>query len=84
MMKRETIKKAKVQTINLSNLDGDGSFLCPTCGTKISPDDENEEDYQILDTKVTGDELEELVISCGTCGTTIRVTGFQEAGTFSE
>jgi hypothetical protein len=45
----------------------------------ISPDDESEEVYKILDTKVVGDELAELVISCGTCGTVIKLTGFQQA-----
>jgi hypothetical protein len=50
----------------------------PKCGTLISPDDETEEVYKILDTKVVGDELAELVISCGTCGTIVKLTGFQQ------
>ena len=44
----------------------------------ISPDDESEENYQILDTKVVNDELAELVISCAKCGSTIKLTGFQQ------
>ena len=43
----------------------------------ISPDDESESNYKIVDTKVMDDELAELVISCGKCGSTIRITGFQ-------
>jgi hypothetical protein len=43
----------------------------------ISPDDENEENYQILDTNVINDELAELDISCGKCGSVIKLTGFQ-------
>jgi predicted RNA-binding Zn-ribbon protein involved in translation (DUF1610 family) len=79
MMKREIVKKAGVQTVDLAALDAEGSFPCPTCGTMISPDDETEEVYQIVDTKVVGEELMELIISCNTCGSTIRVTGFQQA-----
>jgi hypothetical protein len=44
----------------------------------ISPEDETEEVYRIVDTKVYNDELVELVISCGTCGTHIKLAGFQQ------
>jgi hypothetical protein len=66
------------QSINLTNLNGDGSFPCPKCGMSISPDDESEDNYQILDTKLVNDELSELVIACGKCGCNIRITGFQQ------
>jgi predicted RNA-binding Zn-ribbon protein involved in translation (DUF1610 family) len=79
MMKKNVVKKSGLQTIDLSLIGGDGSFPCPKCGTMISPDDETEEVYKIVDTKVVNDELVELVISCGTCGTVVRVTGFQQA-----
>jgi predicted RNA-binding Zn-ribbon protein involved in translation (DUF1610 family) len=78
MLKKQVMKK-ELQTLDLSTVEGDGSFACPKCGTMISPDDESEEVYKILDTKVVGDELAELVISCGTCGTVIKLTGFQQA-----
>ncbi len=65
-------------TINLAALEGDGSFLCPNCGLSISPDDETEDNYQIMDTKLVNDELAELVIACGKCGCTIKLTGFQQ------
>ncbi len=72
-------KKEKCEhTVNLASLDGDGSFACPRCGTSISPDDETEENYQIMDTKVVNDELAELVIACGKCGCTLKLTGFQQ------
>jgi hypothetical protein len=77
MMNNTVIKKSGIQTINLSNLDGEGSFPCPKCATMISPDDESEEVYKIVDTKVVNNELAELVISCRTCGTTIKLIGFQ-------
>ncbi len=53
---------------------------CPKCGMSISPEDETEDNYKILDTKVVNDELSELVISCGKCGSTIKITGFELIG----
>lgn len=78
MMMKSPEVKFKAYKINLATLEGDGSFLCPKCGKSISPDDESEENYQILDTKVVNDELVELVISCANCGSTIVLTGFQQ------
>jgi hypothetical protein len=71
-------KKGGVYTVDLTQLDGEGTFPCPKCGTMISPDDESEEVYKIVNTKVVNDELVELVISCGTCAGRIRLTGFQQ------
>jgi len=77
MMMKKLEKKCFPFTINLVAMEGDGTFACPKCGTMISPDDESESNYKIVDTKVTNDELTELVISCGKCGSTIIITGFQ-------
>jgi len=76
-MMKKLDKKALAYTINLASIEGDGSFQCPKCGLSISPDDESEENYQILDTKIDNAELAELVISCNKCRSTIKVTGFQ-------
>jgi hypothetical protein len=78
MMNKQTLKKPKIQSIDLNSLDGEGSFACPNCGTRISPDDESDESYKILDTKVVGVELVELLISCGTCGMRLKLTGFEQ------
>ena len=78
MMKRQAIKKEKLCTLDLATIEGEGSFPCPSCGTMISPDDETEEVYTIIDTKMVGGELAELVIRCATCRTVIKVTGFQQ------
>jgi predicted RNA-binding Zn-ribbon protein involved in translation (DUF1610 family) len=75
-MMKKLDKKTSTYTIDLAILEGDGSFQCPQCGLSISPDDESEENYQILDTKLVNDELAELIISCNKCGSTIKVTGF--------
>jgi 5-methylcytosine-specific restriction endonuclease McrA len=76
MMKRTTIKRDLNYTIDLTKIDGDGAFACPKCGTPISPDDESEETYHIVKTKVKNDELTELVLTCNKCRSTIKLTGF--------
>ena len=78
MMMKKLDKKASQYTIDLAAIEDDGSFECPKCGKSISPDDESEDNYQILDTKVVNDELAELVISCGKCKSTIKLTGLQQ------
>ena len=62
--------------MDLTELQGEGDFPCPCCGTIISPEDETEDVYIILDTKVTGDDLEELEIQCNKCNSKIRLVGF--------
>ena len=77
MMKKDETKKDVLQTIDLTQIDGDGSFPCPKCGTVISPEDESEEVYKIVDTKVINAELVGLTIMCNTCKSNIKLTGFQ-------
>ena len=77
MMKKSMSQKSLPYKINLAEIDGDGSFPCPKCGTVISPEDETEQVYKIVSTKLINDELVELVIMCGTCGSKIRLTGFE-------
>jgi predicted RNA-binding Zn-ribbon protein involved in translation (DUF1610 family) len=79
MMRKSVSKKSVAYTIDLTQIEGDGSFSCPKCGTVISPEDETEEVYKILDTKIVNDELIELLITCGTCGSNIKLTGFQQS-----
>jgi predicted RNA-binding Zn-ribbon protein involved in translation (DUF1610 family) len=76
MMKKTTVKRETSYTIDLTKIDGDGAFSCPKCGTLISPEDETEETYHIVETKVKDDELAELVLSCKKCGSTIKLVGF--------
>ena len=70
--------KSVPYTLDLTKIDGDGSFPCPNCGTAISPEDETEELYKIVDTKVINDELVELIIMCSNCRTNTKLTGFQQ------
>jgi len=69
------VKKTEY-VVNLMEIEGDGSFPCPKCGALISPDDETETVYSIIETKMKGEELEELIIRCNVCGSIIRLTGF--------
>ena len=62
--------KNKVQhKIDLKQINGDGAFPCPECATMISPEDESESVYKIVDTKVSNSELVELTIKCNNCKT---------------
>jgi len=76
--KEKRMKQSNEQAyaIDLAKIEGNGDFPCPRCGAMISPDDESEEVYTIVDTKVRGESLEELTIQCNKCGSKIRLTGF--------
>ena len=78
MIKNAEIKKSAAFTIDLTTIQGDGSFPCPKCGTEISPEDESEKVYKIVNTKVVNNELVELVVMCGNCRSTIKLNGFQQ------
>lgn len=69
-------KQFLVHKIDLTKLDGKGDFLCPICKTKISPDDETEEFYTILEPEVKNNKLETLLIRCNNCSNKILLTGF--------
>ncbi len=62
--------------VDITQIEGDGDFPCPKCGVMISPDDETETVYKIIDTKVKNRNLEELVLQCNKCGSKIRLVGF--------
>ncbi|KPV64117.1 MAG: hypothetical protein AOA66_0431 [Candidatus Bathyarchaeota archaeon BA2] len=70
------MKQPLVYEVDLTKIKGAGDFPCPSCGVVISPEDETEEVYTILETKVKGESLEELVIQCNKCGSKISIVGF--------
>jgi len=70
------LKQPLVYEVDLTKIKGEGEFPCPNCGVIISPEDETEDVYSILETKVKGESLEELVILCNKCGSKIRLVGF--------
>ena len=69
-----------VYNVDLVKLEGKGDFLCPCCGTLISPDDETEEIYSVLEARVRNDFLENLLIRCNNCSNKILLTGFSVHG----
>jgi len=69
--------------VNLCKLEGTGKFPCPVCGSVISPDDETEDTYSIVDTKTKNFDLEEITLECNKCksihkNTRIKIKGFIE------
>ncbi len=77
MAKRNYGSSNAAYHIDLNEMDGDGAFPCPKCGTVISPEDESEEVYRIINTKVMNDQLVELIIECGSCKSNIVLGGFE-------
>jgi len=70
------IKQIQSHILDLTQIDGNGEFLCPECGRKISPDDCTEKDYSILEIKMETESLDEVIIRCNVCSTTIHLIGF--------
>ena len=63
--------------IDLTEIEGEREFPCPTCGEMISPDDESDIVYDILEIGTGEDgDLREIIIQCEKCGSTIHITGF--------
>jgi hypothetical protein len=63
--------------VDLKAIEGDGAFPCPSCKTMISPDDESETTYKIVDIKTFKDgSLKALTVLCKKCRSTIVLEGF--------
>ncbi len=68
--------RKKTYTVDLANIEGEGDFPCPKCGTKISPDDETEEVYTVIDSIIGEDDaVESLTIQCKKCNSIINLEG---------
>jgi hypothetical protein len=69
--------RKKIYKVDLTTIEGGGDFPCPKCGISLSPDDESEEVYTIIETYI-GDEdnLESMIIRCNKCKSTINLEGF--------
>ena len=70
------MKQLLVYKIDLLELEGKGIFLCPYCEVTISPEDETEEIYSVLEAKVKNDILDNLLIRCNNFSNRILITGF--------
>lgn len=66
----------KFDIIDLTRIIGRGEFECPKCGIKISPDDESEDVYTILEPVMKEEYLEKIILQCNSCKSQIHLTGF--------
>ena len=55
VQKGKQTKQMLVSELDLTKMDGNGDFPCPTCGVTISPEDETEDVYTIIEEKVRND-----------------------------
>jgi hypothetical protein len=76
MRKAKELEAIKFYTIDLRRTDGEGEFKCPRCGVLISPDDETEDTFTILEPVMKGDALHEISILCNRCKSQIHLVGF--------
>jgi predicted RNA-binding Zn-ribbon protein involved in translation (DUF1610 family) len=77
-MKQKITQQIKAYKLDISQTNSDGSFRCPHCGIKISPDDHSEATYTLYDTKLKDNNIDEVVIYCKNCLTFIHLGGFFE------
>jgi len=67
-----------VYRINLNDIEGSGDFPCPSCGVIISPDDDSEKTYRIINIETYKDgSLKNLSLLCKNCNATIILEGFE-------
>jgi predicted RNA-binding Zn-ribbon protein involved in translation (DUF1610 family) len=75
-MMSKKLKQILSYMVDLTKTDREGAFQCPLCGNSISPDEDSEKDYSILEAKVNASSLEEVVIRCNRCESQINLIGF--------
>ena len=73
------MEKSKSFVVDLSKTKRSGEFECPKCGVRISPDDQSEDAYIILETIMKRDCLEKLILQCNKCGSKIQLIGFDSS-----
>lgn len=75
-MVRIDLERIESYTIDLTEIEGSGKFKCPRCGVEISPDDNTEDAYVILESVMKGNRLERIILQCNRCKSKIHLTGF--------
>jgi len=70
------LQRIKFYTIDLTKINGKGEFKCPKCGVNVSPDDETEDVYSILESVMRENRLKEVILQCNKCGSHIHLIGF--------
>jgi len=72
------MKRRSIFKVDLTKIDGEGEFPCPSCGEIISPDDDSGLPYDIVEVNAKEDSLESLTIICNQCKSVIHIVGFEE------
>jgi hypothetical protein len=70
------MKQTPAYVLDLTKIDGNGAFKCPSCRASISPDDRTEKTYSILEIHVKHQDLDRVTIQCNRCGSQLRLIGF--------
>ncbi|NLF87492.1 hypothetical protein GX563_01565 [Candidatus Bathyarchaeota archaeon] len=78
-MKQKTAHQLTVYRMELDEINRNGSLPCPGCGAHISPDDQTEEVYTLLDVNMGNYGLDEIAIQCNRCQSQIYISGFSKA-----
>ena len=73
-----------IYKIDMTKIEGEGDFPCPKCGTTISPDDETENVYTIIDIVENDDSIDDMSIRCNKCNSKINISGFDQLSTCEE
>ncbi|MFH0748690.1 MAG: hypothetical protein V1915_02060 [Candidatus Bathyarchaeota archaeon] len=68
-------------TLDLTKIDGEGDFCCPRCGINISPEDDTEKTYRLIETNFENGGLKEIALECNNCGSCIHLKGFEKFDT---
>jgi predicted RNA-binding Zn-ribbon protein involved in translation (DUF1610 family) len=77
-LRQRISQQIRAYKLDISQTKNDGSFLCPNCGEKISPDDQSGVTYTIGEIKLRKNNLDEVIIHCGRCLSFIYLSGFYE------
>jgi len=72
------MKRRSVFKVDLTRIQGEGDFPCPSCGEIMSPDDESGIPYDVVKLDMKEDSLESLTIICNRCKSLIHLLGFEE------
>jgi DNA-binding CsgD family transcriptional regulator len=78
------VNMKKLYRVDLNKIEGTGDFPCPVCKSILSPEDMDEKVYKVLEVRSVGDDLDEILLQCNNCKTTISVTGFEKQNDSSE
>jgi len=75
-MSEKTEYEERNLKVDVTKIGGKGVFSCPYCGNRISPNDESNKKYKIVDTKYKNDDVEEVILGCNKCNSKIELVGF--------